>query len=72
MKEAVAAWREALEADFDATVVAVRCYRIDPNYFECGSDLKGSSGSSFGQDGSVLCEPKCIGHIGVGRGACDD
>jgi len=72
MREATAAWRASLEAELGATVVTVDCYRIDPNYFECGSDLKSSDGSVFTQDGSVLCEPKCVGHVGVGRGAYDD
>ena len=72
MREATSAWRASLEAHFEGTVVDVRCYRIDPNYFECGSDLKASDGSVSAQDASVLCEPKCVGHIGVGRGAYDD
>lgn len=79
---ATAAWRAAINEAFVASssIVHVNCGRsladdwhsIDPNCFECGADLKDSAGSVFLQDGSVLCQPKCVAHVGVGRDAYDD
>ena len=79
LSEATAAWRAAIMEDFEATLIDARCGRslaedlktIDPNYFECGADLKASDGSAFTQDGSVMCKPKCVAHIGEGAGAYD-
>lgn len=77
VSEATAAWRTSIKENFTATLVEASCARslaedlktIDPNYFECGADLKSSSGSVFTEYGSVMCKPKCIVHIGEGAGA---